>query len=250
VELTPQEIRVLGCLVEKETTTPDTYPLSTNGLLLACNQRSSRDPVVAYDEDEVTRALVSLRERELVRTAREGGRVYKHAHLLRQRLGIDEGELAVLSVLFLRGAQTSGELRTRSERQHFFASVDEVEQVLGRLSRNEPPLTAQLERRPGQKESRWAHLLGGDEPTPAPSPPADASLVLANTSASAADLAAGQSAAATLDEPAALRDEPAALRDEPAALRDEPAALRDEIAALRKELAELRDRVDTLEGLL
>ena len=130
MELTPQEIRILGCLAEKEATTPDTYPLSTNGLLLACNQRSSRDPVVHYDEDEVTRTLVALRERELVRTSREGGRVYKHAHLLRQALGLDGGELAVLSVLFLRGPQTSGELRTRTERQHAFATVDDVEEVL------------------------------------------------------------------------------------------------------------------------
>jgi uncharacterized protein len=228
VELTPQEIRVLGSLAEKEATTPDTYPLSTNGLVLACNQRSSRDPVVAYNEDEVTRALVSLRERELVRTAREGGRVYKHAHMLCQRLGIDEAELAVLSVLFLRGPQTAGELRTRSERQHFFASVDEVEQVLGRLSRNEPPLTAQLERRPGQKESRWAHLLGGGEPTPVPLPPADVSPAVATTSPSAPGPVASESPGHTLGESAALRGE---------------------IAALREELAELRDRVDTLEGL-
>ena len=163
MELTPQEIRVLGCLAEKEATTPDTYPLSTNGLLLACNQRSSRDPVVHYDEDEVTRTLVALRERELVRTSREGGRVYKHAHLLRQALGLDGAELAVLSVLFLRGPQTSGELRTRTERQHAFATVDDVEEVLARLARREPALTAQLERRSGQKEPRWAHLLGGAE---------------------------------------------------------------------------------------
>ena len=230
LELTPQEIRILGCLAEKEATTPDAYPLSTNGLLLACNQRSSRDPVVHYDDDEVTRTLVALRERELVRTSREGGRVYKHAHLLRQALGLDGAELAVLSLLFLRGPQTSGELRTRTERQHAFATVDDVEEVLQRLARREPALTTQLGRRSGQKEPRWAHLLGGaesDEPRPRSVPD---SLVVGTTS------------------PAPVPGElPEAA--EGASLATE-AALRGEIAALRDELAELRTRVETLEELL
>jgi uncharacterized protein YceH (UPF0502 family) len=230
MELTPQEIRVLGCLAEKEATTPDTYPLSTNGLLLACNQRSSRDPVVHYDEDEVTRTLVSLRERELVRTSREGGRVYKHAHLLRQALDLDGAELAVLSVLFLRGPQTPGELRTRSERQHGFATVDETEAVLERLARRNPALTAQLERRPGQKEPRWAHLLGAAEPPARAVFAQPSSLVLDNTNL----------AAATGQPP------PAAGEEQPAA-RHEIAGLRDQIAALRADLADLRTRVETLE---
>ena len=230
MELTPQEIRILGCLAEKEATTPDAYPLSTNGLLLACNQRSSRDPVVHYDDDEVTRSLVALRERELVRTSREGGRVYKHAHLLRQALGLDGAELAVLSVLFLRGPQTSGELRTRTDRQHAFATVDDVEEVLQRLARREPAFTTQLGRRSGQKEPRWTHLLGGAEPVEQSQRPAPDSLVVANTSlgATPAELPAGT-------EDASLATE---------------AALRDEIAALRDELAELRTRVETLEELL
>ena len=235
-----EQIRVLGCLAEKEATTPDTYPLSTNGLLLACNQRSSRDPVVHYDEDEVTRTLVSLRERELVRTSREGGRVYKHAHLLRQALELDGAELAVLSVLFLRGPQTPGELRTRTERQHAFATVDDAEAVLERLARRDPALTAQLERRPGQKESRWAHLLGGAEvPAPAVSTQ-PSSLVVDNTSPGAAS---GRPSAAGGEELLTVRDEIAGLRDEIVGLRAE-------IAALRDELAELRTRVETLEGLL
>lgn len=227
MELTPPEIRVLGCLAEKEATTPDAYPLSTNGLLLACNQRSSRSPVVAYDEDEVTRALVSLRERELVRTSREGGRAYKHAHLLRQALALCDAELAVLSVLFLRGPQTAGELRSRTERQHLFGSVEDVEQVLERLARRDPPLTAQLDRRPGQKESRWNHLLGSGEPLAPPALRDDDVLVGATTSASAR-------AATAEDSPAS----------------GEVAALRDEIVALREELVELRARVDALEALL
>jgi hypothetical protein len=231
MELTPQEIRVLGCLAEKEATTPDTYPLSTNGLLLACNQRSSRDPVVHYDEDEVTRTLVALRERELVRTSREGGRVYKHAHLLRKALGLDGAELAVLSVLFLRGPQTSGELRTRTERQHAFAAVDDVEEVLQRLARREPALTAQLERRSGQKEPRWAHLLGSAESAEAPPRPAPDSFASETTRPGAA--------------PGEL---PAFAED--ASVSSELAALRDELAALRDELADLRTRVETFEGLL
>jgi uncharacterized protein YceH (UPF0502 family) len=233
MELTPQEIRILGCLAEKEATTPDTYPLSTNALLLACNQRSSRDPVVRYEEDEVTRALVSLRERELVRTSREGGRVYKHAHLLRQALDLDGAELAVLSVLFLRGPQTPGELRTRSERQHAFATVDETEAVLERLARRDPALAVQLERRPGQKESRWAHLLGEAEPPARAVFAHPSSLVLDDTNLVAAT---GQP--------------PAAADEEQPAARHEIAGLRDEIAALRADLADLRTRVETLEGPL
>jgi len=117
VELTPVEVRVLGCLVEKQATTPEVYPLSTNALRLACNQRSSRDPVVDYDEGTMTAALISLRERGLVRTVRgEGSRVYKHAHLVPEALGIDQESVAVLSVLMLRGAQTAGELRAGRER--------------------------------------------------------------------------------------------------------------------------------------
>jgi uncharacterized protein YceH (UPF0502 family) len=238
MELTPHEIRVLGCLAEKEATTPDTYPLSTNALLLACNQRSSRDPVVQYSEDEVTRTLVGLRELELVRTSREGGRVYKHAHLMRQRLGLGDAELALLSVLFLRGPQTPGELRTRTERQHAFATVDDVEQALRSLAGREPPLTAQLERRPGQKESRWAHLIGGESGVQAGSgPPSEAEPVLVAHNTSTPGLLPD-------DEPLQARV------PEPAAGSGGRDALRAELAALREELAQLRARVQTLEDLL
>jgi uncharacterized protein YceH (UPF0502 family) len=238
MELTPQEIRVLGCLAEKEATTPDTYPLSTNALLLACNQRSSRDPVVAYDEDEVTRTLVGLREREFVRTSREGGRVYKHAHLIRPRLGIDDAELALLSVLFLRGPQTPGELRTRTERQHAFATVEDVEQVLSGLARRDPPLTTQLERRPGQKESRWAHLLGEDGPGDPAHPPTSPPRPETEPMRALDDTGTGS----TL--------EGRELSGDAASGSADVDALRAEIAALRDEVAELRERVETLEGLL
>lgn len=164
---------MLGCLVEKEATTPDAYPLSTNALVLACNQRSSRDPVVDYDESTVTATMISLRELDLARTARgDGSRVYKHAHLLRQALRLDAAALAVLSVLTLRGPQTTGELRTRTERQHAFATLEAVEAALEDLADRESPLVEQLPRGPGQKEARWSHLLLADEPAP-PARPAE-----------------------------------------------------------------------------
>jgi hypothetical protein len=178
VELTAAQIRVLGCLVEKEATLPDGYPLSTNGLQNACNQRSSRDPVVDYDENTVNATMISLRERGLARTARgEGSRVYKHSHQLREALDLADAELALLSVLMLRGPQTTGELRTRTERQHAFEALDEVASVLERLADRDEPLVKQLGRRPGQKEVRWAHLLAGDveaedEAEPEPAQPA------------------------------------------------------------------------------
>lgn len=160
---------MLGCLVEKEATTPDAYPLSTNALVLACNQRSSRDPVVDYDESTVTATMISLRELGLARTTRgEGSRVYKHAHLLREELGLDATELALLSVLMLRGPQTAGELRTRSERQHAFASLEAVEATLAELAGRASPFVERLPRGPGQKETRWRELLTGEAVTPSP----------------------------------------------------------------------------------
>ncbi len=208
MELTAEEIRVLGCLVEKEATTPDSYPLSTNGLVLACNQRSSRDPVVEYDEGTVTSTMLSLRERNLARTSRgEGGRVYKHAHTLREALNADGPELAVLSVLMLRGPQTPGELRTRAERQHEFASLEDVGAVLEQLARRDPPLVEQLPRNPGQKEVRWAHLLREGAP-------------LRGTRLSPADFSTSPA-----DVDAVVR---------------ELEVLRDEVAALRIQLDELR----------
>ena len=173
--LSPEQIRVLGALVEKAATTPETYPLSLNALRTACNQRSSRNPVVEYDESTVTAAMLALRERELAKTVRgAGSRVFKHAHAL-DRLELADAEVAALSVLLLRGPQTIGEIKTRCERQHSFASLEEVEATLSRLVAGGEPLVARLERGPGQKEARWRHLLDND-PYGGSAPPPDASI--------------------------------------------------------------------------
>ncbi len=157
------EIRVLGCLIEKQRTTPDTYPLSLNSLRLACNQSTNRDPVVEYDESVIRTALERLSRRGWVRLASgAGSRAAKYRQLFDETLGISEAELAVLAVLMLRGPQTTGELKQRADRLHPFASLEDVEGVLDRLI--ERGLAAHLDRRPGQKEARYAHLLGGAEP--------------------------------------------------------------------------------------
>ncbi len=207
MNLTPEQIRVLGCLVEKEATTPDAYPLSTNALLMACNQRTSREPVVDYDENLVTASMLSLRELELARTSRgEGSRVYKHAHRVRDALGLDGAALAVLSILMLRGPQTLGELRGRSERQHSFGTLDEVETALRDLAGREPPLVHELPRGWGQKEVRWSHLLGERVADTAPSDAHEARLPLEA-------------------EVASLREEVAALRRRVDALEARPRAV-------------------------
>lgn len=173
MELTDIEIRILGCLVEKATTTPDNYPLSTNALVNACNQSSNRDPVMALDDRTVDATMLDLRTAGLARTV-TGGRANKHRHVLDDAWEVSEAELAVLAVLFLRGPQTPGELRTRTERLHAMADTDEVERVLEALAARAEPMVEQLERRPGQKERRWAHLLGtgaaSDGSTTAPAP--------------------------------------------------------------------------------
>lgn len=161
MQRTPVEIRILGCLVEKHLTTPDNYPLSTNALVAACNQRSNRDPVVDYDERTVDTAMMELRADGLARTV-TGGRTNKHRHILDEALGLDERALALLGVLMLRGPQTVGELRIRTERAATFIDLDEVEATLVELAAREQPLVRRLERRPGQKEPRWVHLLGGE----------------------------------------------------------------------------------------
>ncbi len=159
MELTPVQIRILGCLVEKQTTTPDNYPLTTNALVAACNQTSNRDPVVSLDERTVDAGMLELRTEGLARTV-TGGRANKHRHVLDEAWGLSPAELAVLAVLFLRGPQTPGELRQRTERMHGFDDLDAVESVLEGLARRPDPLVAQLDRVPGQKERRWAHLVG------------------------------------------------------------------------------------------
>ena len=155
------ELRVLGCLIEKQRTTPDVYPLSLNALRLACNQSTNRDPVVDYDEPTIRAALDRLSRKGWTRLASgPGSRVAKFRHLLDEALQLSPSELALLAVLMLRGPQTPGELKGRSERLYPFGSLDDVEGVLGRLIERE--LAARLPRRPGQKEERFAQLLGGE----------------------------------------------------------------------------------------
>ncbi len=170
------EIRVVACLVEKQRTTPDAYPLSLNALRLACNQSTNRDPVVAYDEATVSEALRRLALRGWTRLASgAGSRARKYRHLLPEALDLDPAEISLLAVLMLRGPQTPGELKQRSERLHGFADLAAVEETLERLI--ERGHVARLERRPGQKEVRYAQLLGGGEaeeaaPAEAPAPTA------------------------------------------------------------------------------
>jgi uncharacterized protein YceH (UPF0502 family) len=160
VEVDAVEIRVLGCLIEKQRTTPDQYPLSLNALRLACNQSTNRDPVVEYDERTIKAALDRMSHREWTRFASgASSRALKYRHLLDEALGLSDPELVVLAVLMLRGAQTPGELKQRTERMHRFGSPAEVVETLEGLAQRE--LVRRLERRPGQKEERYEQLLGG-----------------------------------------------------------------------------------------
>jgi uncharacterized protein len=164
------EIRVLGCLLEKQRTTPDQYPLSLNALRLACNQTTNRDPVVEYDERTIKAALERMSIRGWTRFASgAGSRALKYRHLVDEAIGLSDAELAVLTVLMLRGPQTLGELKARTERLHPFGSLEDVQQTLDGLAARE--LAVRLARRPGQKEERYAQLLGGEvepETTAAP----------------------------------------------------------------------------------
>ena len=161
--LNAAEVRVLGSLIEKQITTPDYYPLTLNALVNACNQLTNRDPVVAFDDQTVVRALDGLRDKRLATmfTGAES-RVAKYKHTLTDALLLTPGEVALLCVLMLRGPQTLGELRTRSERLFTFDTMPEVEEALNALAAREPqPLVAKLPRQPGTKESRYGHLLTG-----------------------------------------------------------------------------------------
>jgi uncharacterized protein YceH (UPF0502 family) len=161
VDATDVELRVLGCLIEKQRTVPDAYPLSLNTLRLACNQATNRDPVVEYDEETIRVALAGLSRRGWARLASgPGSRVVKYRHLFDEAIGLSHAEVSLLAVLMLRGVQTPGELKQRTERLHPFASLKEVDGVLERLIERE--LVARLLRRPGQKETRYRHLLAGN----------------------------------------------------------------------------------------
>ena len=244
-ELTPPEQRVLGCLIEKRWTTPDQYPLSLNALRLACNQSTNRDPVTTYDEATVRQAADRLTKYGLARLASgHSSRATKYRHLAEDGLGLGREELAVLAVLLLRGPQTPGELKARSDRMASIASLSDVERVLSVLA--DRGYVRRLGRRPGQKEDRFEQLLGGagtqanageiasatapttfaqTPPAPAASPPAPA----ATPTAPAATPTAAAPTAPAATPPGADGDLEARVR-----------ALESDVAALRAELARLR----------
>jgi len=202
---------VLGCLIEKQRTTPDTYPLSLNSLRLACNQSTNREPVVDYDEQTVVEALRRLALRGWTRLASgAGSRARKYRHLLDQAFGLDDAEVALLAVLMLRGPQTPGELKQRGQRLRDFADLGAVQETLERLV--ERGQIARHERRPGQKEDRYEQLLGG---TAATAPPAEG--------------AAGEAEVSPDDELAPAEDRLTRLEREVSELRGELAALRAEL---------------------
>jgi uncharacterized protein YceH (UPF0502 family) len=173
VDLDAVELRVLGCLIEKQRTTPDQYPLSLNSLRLACNQSTNREPVVAYDEPTIRTGIERLSRRSWVRLASgPGSRVAKYRHLFDEAMSLDGAETSLLAMLMLRGQQTAAELKARTERMYHFGSVPETEERLRRLAERE--LVLRLDRRPGEREARWTHLLGDDEvPAPAAAPQGD-----------------------------------------------------------------------------
>lgn len=161
--LTDIEVRVLGSLVEKDITTPDYYPLSLNALVNACNQKNNREPVTALPEEEVRQALSTLQEKRLGGPASGAdSRVTKYEHRLQEVFNFTRGEIAVFCVMLLRGPQTPGELRGRTERMHHFETLDDVQYSLQRLIQRDPPLVKMLQRQPGTKENRYAHLLAGE----------------------------------------------------------------------------------------
>jgi acyl-CoA reductase-like NAD-dependent aldehyde dehydrogenase len=204
IDLNAVEARVLGCLMEKSVTTPDNYPLSVNALINACNQSTNRDPIVSYDENTVEHALESLREKGVSRRVRSTGqRVVKHKHVVDEALQLSVPEFTVLGVLLLRGAQTPGELKQRTERWHSFRSLDDLEETLHRFA--EKGYVRQLERRPGQKESRWVNLVV--EPGEAPDASAATAPATVPTQSGPAPTL-GETAATAAEEPVAA---PAAI---------------------------------------
>jgi uncharacterized protein YceH (UPF0502 family) len=221
---------VIGSLIEKQLTTPDQYPLTLNALLLACNQTTNRDPVVAFDEGTVDQALAALKAAGLVRLVHpsHGRSVTRFQQLLGEHLAISERQAALVAVLLLRGPQTGGELRSRSARMCEFDDIAEVDAELERLSGLPEPVVVRLPRRPGQKEERWVQLLT-DSSTGLPGRPAD-------------DVPSG-------DATPALASEVAELRVEVADLRDKVAQLRDEVETLRRALHQPPERRWGADGL-
>ncbi|OGT99973.1 MAG: hypothetical protein A2X80_05590 [Geobacteraceae bacterium GWB2_52_12] len=211
--LNENEVRVLGSLVEKELTTPEYYPLSLNSLTNACNQKSNRDPAMALTEEDVVRALDSLRFKQLAVLSAEGGRVPKYRHLLAEKLGLMPAEQAILCELLVRGPQTGGELRTRCERMHPFGDPAAVEEVLGELMVRETPLITLLPRQPGRKEGRYAQLFSGMP-------------VCSEEISEARPEPARQRVAAENERITMLEEEVAALRNEVASLQQQMSAFK------------------------
>jgi uncharacterized protein YceH (UPF0502 family) len=222
VDLSAAEIRVLGCLLEKQRTTPDAYPLTLNALRAACNQTTSREPIVSYDDDLIRDTLRRLGHRRFTRLA-SGARAPKYRHLLDEALPMSEAERAVMTVMMLRGPQTLNELRTRTERMHTFGSPEEVVATLDGLAAR--GLAEHVGRRPGQKEDRWRELLGAEaEEEPAAEPAAN-------------DWAPPPTPVPHTPPPAAPAPPPPPVPDE----RVE--RLEREVAALRAELDELKTQL-------
>jgi uncharacterized protein YceH (UPF0502 family) len=237
--LSPVELRILGSLIEKERATPQGYPLTGNSLRLACNQSSNRNPVVDYDDRLIETTVAGLKEQGLLRFVySQSNRAAKYRHVLDEALHLDEAELAVLGVLFLRGPQTLGEIKGRTERLHRFADLGEVEATLDALAAREPdPLVRRLERRPGQKDSRYVHLVGIGDPVTEPAPEVEP---VASPASPYAPAAAPSMLAPATTDPAAVRrgDDPRV--DELVAFT---AQLRTELDELRAQLDELRHQL-------
>jgi uncharacterized protein YceH (UPF0502 family) len=226
VDLDPQEVRVLGCLVEKQLSTPQQYPLTLNALVSACNQSSNRDPVVSFSEEAVERAVTGAKAKGLVRFVHpsHGRSALRYRHELAEQLGLDERQLALLAVLMLRGPQTPGELRSRTERMARLDGLGEVEAELGALAGREEPLVRRLTRSPGQKEDRYTHCLGS---------PGRAELDVGSRAGEEWSPSGTEvpSAAPGTEVPAA------------GAWSEELAELRAEVARLRRDLDELRSQL-------
>jgi uncharacterized protein YceH (UPF0502 family) len=219
--LTPIEARVLGSLVEKDITTPDYYPLSLNALVNACNQKNNREPVMTLDEDAVRDALSGLQSERLAGPATGAdSRVTKYEHRLQEVYNFTRGEIAVLCVLLLRGPQTLGELRGRTERMHRFEDLDQVQAALQRLMQREPPLAAVLPRQPGTKEARYAHLMSGEIPASEPASQVRPAVGLTRDS----------------KQPASAAEVPVSATAD--------SNLRDRVAQLEQTVSELRSRVE------
>ncbi len=209
--LSDVEVRVLGSLIEKDITTPDYYPLSLNALVNACNQKNNRDPVMALGEDAVRAALESLQRQRLAGPASGAdGRVTKYEHRLQEVFNFDRRETAILCVLLLRGAQTPGELRGRTERMYRFEELEDVLATIEKLSQREPALAAVLPRQPRTKESRYMHLFSGDAPV-------------------------GEAATARTAGSSPGDDRVGHLESEVAELRKEVAEMREQLEAFRKQ---------------